>query len=129
VERREEEIVKQIPVKRYMLTEAGEKFYVKKEMVSGGPGGAPLTHHGDFCAGKLSLDKVIAWDKPVKTAGHLETTLTYTYRIAPASWALDPDLQQVFPMVARVVNGEHTLELKQRFRQSGKSWVAVPAWQ
>jgi len=129
VERKQDEAVQQVPVRRYELTEVGRKFYLKKEMASGGPGGKPLLHPGDFCAGKLSLDKVVGWNKPVLVGGRRETTVTFTYTIAATSWARDPELQKVFPMVARVVSGERDLQLQQRLRWSGKSWVAVPLWE
>ncbi|MDB5803766.1 MAG: hypothetical protein JWN73_1088 [Betaproteobacteria bacterium] len=133
VERREGEEgaqdVKQVPVRRYQLTEAGERYYLKKKMVSAGLAGQPVVHGGDFCAGRLSLDRVVGMEKPVLVDGQAETTVTYTYRINAFPWARDEDLQGVFPMVARVVKGEHSMQLKQRFRHVGNQWVAVQAWE
>jgi len=121
--------VKQVPVRRYQLTAAGQRFYLKKPMVSGGPGGKAVVHPGDFCAGKLSLDRVVAWEKPALAGKQMETAVTYTYRINAYSWAKDEDLQGVFPMVARVVKGNRSMQLKQRFRRVGGKWAAVPAWE
>ncbi|HEY4375328.1 MAG TPA: hypothetical protein VGN52_25615 [Burkholderiales bacterium] len=121
--------VKQVEVRRYELTPEGRKFYLKRQMVSGGPGGTPVQHAGDFCAGQLTLDKVVSWQKPVQKDSHEETTVSYTYHINAYSWARDEDLQGVFPMVERVVNGDRKLELQQRMRRVGSQWVAVQIWE
>jgi hypothetical protein len=129
VEHKDGDAVEQVQVKRYDLTEVGKMFYLKKEMPTAGPGGTTRMRHGDFCAGKLSLDKVVGWDKPALVGTSRETTVTYTYRIAAAQWTRVPEIQKVFPMVTRVVQGERTMQLKQRFRLAGKTWEAVPPWE
>jgi len=116
-----------VPVKRYALTEAGKAYYIAKES-SSVSAGRKVTHSHDFCAGKLSLSKLVGWEKPVEQGGIQETTVTYTYKIAAAKWSHDPEIQQVFPMLARVVNGEGTMQLKQQFRLTGASWLAVNPW-
>lgn len=115
----------EVQAKRYTLTDAGKKFYLKTEISSTTPSGKKIEHHGDFCAGKLSLDKLVRWDKPTAVGGSRETTVTYTYKFAAAEWTLDPEIQKAFPMVNRLLKGERTLELQQRFRLSNKSWLAV----
>ena len=125
----DEKQMKVVEVRRYELTDEGRRFYLKRTMVSGGPGGAPVPHDGDFCAGRLSLDKVLSWDKPAVVGDHEETVVTYTYRIAAYPWAKDEDLQDVFPMVAKVVNGGGSMKLQQRMRRVGNNWVAVQVWE
>jgi hypothetical protein len=127
--RKEGEAEESVQVKRYALTEAGKKFYLDKETSSTTSSGNKVVHHGDFCAGKLSLDKLVQWDKPTMVGEHQETTVTYTYKIAAAEWTHDPELQKVFPMVDRILKGEGIMQLKQRFRLSGKSWIAVNPWE
>ena len=114
-------------VKRHELTEAGKKFYLSKETQNTTSSGEKIMHHGDFCAAKLSLNTIVRWDKPEVHGENKETTVAYTYKIAAAKWTQDPEIQKVFPMLARIVKGEGTLQLKQRFRFSGESWVAVNA--
>lgn len=121
----EDEAEQSVPVKRYALTEAGKKFYLDKKISSTILGGKKIVHHGDFCAGKLSLNKLVRWDKPEMQGGNTETTVNYTYKISAAKWTHDPEIQQVFPMLARILQGEGSMQLQQRFRLSGKSWVAV----
>ena len=58
--------------------------------------------------GKLSLDAIVGWEPPQTAGGHKETTVTYTYRIAAAEWARNPEAQKVFPMVDRIIKGERT---------------------
>jgi cytochrome c peroxidase len=98
-------------VTRYDLTEKGRPFYQAKRK--------------DFCAGKLSLHAIVGWDAPKTVNGQLETTLTYTYTIAPADWVRDPAVQKVFPMVDRVVKGERSMQLQQVFRRTKDGWAAV----
>lgn len=108
------------PFTRYALTEAGKKFYLSRETVSG-----KTVHHGDFCAGKLSLDKVVRWDESPVTSGGTELTAIYTYKITATQWAQDPNVQRVFPMLARVVKGNQKMQLEQRFRLADGAWVAL----
>ena len=114
-----------LPARRYELTKAGKSFYISKEAVTEGPGGGNVEHHKDFCAAKVTLDKVVGWAKPTDRASHDETTLTYTYHIAAASWMSDPDAQRVFPMVDRVIKGAGTMKLEQRMSRTQEGWVAV----
>lgn len=113
-----------VAVKRYELTAVGKKYYLKKLTVSVAQG-IMVTHNGDFCVAQLKLDKIIAWDSPDMHGKSPETTVTYTYKIAAADWTHNPAIEQVFPMVARIAKGESKLQLKQRFRQTGDSWIAV----
>jgi len=120
----EEEIVL---VRRYALTKAGEKFYLKREAVRTTADGEKTVHYGDFCAAKVSLNRLIRWDEPTIVGGYQEIAATYTYKITPAGWAHDEEIRRVFPMIDRIIRGERTLQLQQRFRFVGKSWVAVNA--
>ncbi len=116
-----------VPVKRYTLTEAGKAFYLPKQTVTTAAG-KKILHMQDFCAGKLSLNKIVRWDKLQSQGDTQVTTATYTFKIAAAKWTHDPEIQKVFPMLALVVNGEGTMQLKQQFRLDGKSWVPVYPW-
>jgi hypothetical protein len=108
--------------RRYELTEAGGKFYLahaphKRET------GHPVADH-DFCAGRLSLKRVVRWE-PASTRGPgAETIVTYTYDITPATWAADPEVRQVFPMVDRVLRGAGTMELKEAMVLTPDGWEA-----
>ncbi|HMH19020.1 MAG TPA: hypothetical protein VK572_12830 [Burkholderiales bacterium] len=127
--RKEGDIEKTVPVTRYRLTEAGRKSYIARETSHAGPDGTKVVHRGDFCAGKLSLDSLVGWEAPRTVGDHQETTVAYTYRIAAAEWARNPDVQKVFPMVERIVKGEGKLQLRQLFRLTKDGWMAVNAWE
>ena len=75
---------------------------------------------GDFCAAKLSLDKVVSWDLQQRHA-----VVTYTYKVDAAPWTRDSELQKVFPMVAGVVRGAGTATLQETFTLTDKGWIAV----
>lgn len=111
--------------KIYALTAEGEKYYRVKRTVTLGPADKPVEHAGDFCAAKLSLDKVVSWEKPTLVDGHPQTNVNYTYKADPAPWTQDPEIKNVFPMVRRIVEGAGTLRLVQLFSWSNNQWVAV----
>ena len=121
--------VEMLPGKRYDLTESGKKYYLQKELLSAGSNGEKIVHRGDFCAGKLSLDKITKWDQPTMVGENYETTVTYTYKMATADWTKDPEIQRVFPMLDRLVKGQSNMLLQQHFRLVGKSWVAIDPWE
>jgi hypothetical protein len=100
-------------VRRYQLTDAGRKHYVLR--------GAK----GDFCAARLSLDRIVGWQLRTDADGKRQHALvTYTYRADAAPWTQDAQAQKVFPMVAHVVNGAGSAQLQQSFTLTGKGWVA-----
>jgi len=103
--------------RRYELTEDGKKYYLKREVAG--------THArpADFCAAKLSLDKIVGWEVH-KNGAQSEAVVTYTYRVNAAPWAQDPDAQRVFPAVARVLSGAGKAQLREVFTLTGHEWAA-----
>ncbi|QRX82389.1 hypothetical protein [Glaciimonas sp. PAMC28666] len=114
-----------LTVKRYELNAAGKKYYVTKEMRSPTSDGSILVHQGDFCAAKLTLDKVVGWELSKSDKGAQEALVTYTYKIDAAPWTRDAEVQKVFPMVARIVTGAGTMQLQESFHKTDKGWVAA----
>jgi hypothetical protein len=84
-----------------------------------------VQHRGDLCVATLTLDKVIGWDPPHTdpSSGKPQTAVTYTYHIDPAPWTRTADVMRVFPMLARVVEGAGTMQLKEVFTKTDKGWV------
>lgn len=120
-----DETQKFVPVKHYALTDAGKKFYINKIITSVSSSGKTIVHTGDLCAATLSFDKLVRWDKPMNVGDHQELIATYTYKVSATDWAQNKDIQKVFPMVARIIDGAGTMELKQRLRLTDKTWTAV----
>jgi len=112
-----------VPAKRYELTRVGKMFYLNRDSISAG--GKPVVHHGDLCAGKLSLDRVVSWTQTSTDTGQTEAVATYTYKFAPAQWARFPEALKVFPMVDRIQQGEGKLHMTQRFQRIDGAWVAM----
>lgn len=111
---------------KYDLSEAGRKYYLLKKTVTLGPGDARVLQPGDLCGAALKLDHVVNWTQLETAAGQAQTTVKYTYRVAePADWILQPDLNRVFPMVHRVLNGAGSMQLEQTFAWSDGHWTAV----
>lgn len=118
VRRNAEGVEREVPVQRYSLTEAGKKFYLKRDTSTVAPTGEKIARTGDFCVGKLSLVKVVAWDAGTGTA-------SYTYKFAAAPWMHEPAAQQVFPMIAYIMKNEGQMQMKQRLRLENGRWVGV----
>ena len=113
---------KPVAVRRYELTPAGEAAMHERDIVVGGPDGDRVVRRRDLCVARITLDAVVNW-KTVPTAGAPEFIATYTFVATPAPWGTAPEFRQVFPMAARVLDGSHTMQLKQRFRQVDGAWV------
>ena len=121
----EEGVSADIKVRRYELTDEGKKYYLNKEMRSVKSDGDIKFQKGDFCAAKLSLDKVVGWEDSKTDNGSKMVAVSYTYKIDPAPWTSDADIQKVFPMVDKVVRGAGTMQLKESFKLTSEGWVAV----
>ncbi|MFZ6649207.1 hypothetical protein ACO0LO_26005 [Undibacterium sp. TJN25] len=121
----EDGVSAEIKVRRYELTDEGKKYYLDKEMRSVKSDGDIKFQKGDFCAAKLSLDKVVGWEDSKTDNGSKMVAVSYTYKIDPAPWTKDADIQKVFPMVDKVVRGAGTMQLKESFKLTGDGWVAV----
>lgn len=125
VQRVSEDRKEAVPVKRFELTRTGRVFYVSKEAITRGPDGKPIEHHKDFCAAKLSLDRIVRWDEATASDGQRQGILYYTYRVAAADWARSPEALHVFPMIDKIIRGEGKLELEQRMKLGKDGWTAV----
>jgi hypothetical protein len=109
--------------RQYQLTTEGQKYYLHNpEVVATGT--KRVTHPADLCAATLTLDKVIGWESPIKMNGETVTSVVYTYKITPAPWATKPEIQQVFPMVARVIEGAGTMQLREGVHLTPTGWIA-----
>jgi hypothetical protein len=117
-----------VKVRRYELTDAGQRYYLSREV----PG--QLTKTGqklmrtDLCAAKLSLNKVSSFE--VTPGEHPGAVVTYTYKVDAAPWMSEAEILQVFPAVNHVIAGAGSAELKEGFTLTSSGWIAnelVPA--
>ncbi len=109
----------------YELTDQGRAFYLHKKMVTLGPHDQPEVRDGDFCVASLSLDKVVKWSPPQPIHEHLESVVSYTYRIKPAAWLVDPEARKVFPIVDRIIRGEGNALMAVTVQEQNGKWVPV----
>ncbi len=119
----DEGTVHRMAVRRYVLTDAGRRYFVRR-----GPaktsGAASI--RSDFCAAKLSLDRVVDWKLDTNPRNLARrATVTYTYHVDAAPWTNDPQVQKVFPVVAGVIRGAGTAQLQETFSLTETGWVAV----
>lgn len=110
---------------RYELTDKGRGYYIQRDLTRKLSSGKEDVHHADLCAAKLRLDRVVSREPAGGVVDNQRVTLTYTYRIDPATWARDADVRKVFPMLARMLDGERKLQLTQAFVSHEGQWVAV----
>jgi hypothetical protein len=112
-----------VPARAYALTDAGRKYYLQVPVVIRTTT-ENITHPADFCAATLSLDRLIGWDPPQTRDGRTATSLLFTYRIAPEPWAATPEVQQAFPLLARAIQREGTMQMRLGVHLTPRGWVA-----
>jgi hypothetical protein len=114
--------------RQYQLTAEGQKSYLHiPEVIATAT--KRVTHPADFCAATLTLDKVVGWEKPIQRDGTMVTSVVYTYKVEPATWAKDPEAQRVYPVVKRVIEGVGTMQLREGVHLTSKGWVADEIFQ
>lgn len=106
------------PVRRYQLTDLGRRYTMTRRA-----GGSPR-EVGDLCAATLTLDKVLRWEPSGGEADRKQGVAIYTYKVDAAPWTGDPRIQRVFPVVAGVVRGAGSAQLREGFTLSPQGWVA-----
>lgn len=114
--------------RQYQLTAEGQKYYLHiPEVIA--TANSRVTHPADFCAATLTLDKVVGWERPTQVEGKTATSVIYTYKVEPAPWAKDADVQRVFPMIKRVIEGAGTMQLREGVHLTSNGWVADEVFQ
>lgn len=111
--------------KRYSLTAKGRQFYLRKKTTILNVHGQPVERDADFCVAHLTLDKVVKWTPPEGAHGHLETLVSFTYRIKSADWMADPEARKVFPVVDRIIRGDGNLLMTATIQAQNGKWVPV----
>ncbi len=109
--------------REYALTAQGMKYYLHEPVIIA-TATSRITHSADFCVAKLSLDRIIGWEPPLTRDGKTKTVVTFTYKIDPAPWTSSPDVRRVFPIIARVIEGAGTMQLREGFTLMLNGWVA-----
>lgn len=109
--------------REYALTDAGRQHYLQVPVVVRTTT-QTLTHPADLCAATLSLDRLIGWDPPQTRDGRTATSLLFTYRIATDDWATAPEVQQAFPLLARAIQREGTMQVRLGVHLTRSGWVA-----
>lgn len=110
-------------VKRYVLTDAGKKFYSEKEVTQIGLGGAKKVMQGDICYGKKSLDKVVKWEGPMKFGDYQEANVKYLYKIdGLADWTKKPEFQTAFPYIAQIIDAAGKQEQQGGVKLTSLGW-------
>lgn len=109
--------------REYALTDAGRKYYLQVPVVIRTTT-QTVTHPADFCAATLSLDSLIGWDPAQTRDGRTATSLLFTYRIAPESWAATPEVLHAFPLLARAIQREGAMQVRLGVHLTRHGWVA-----
>jgi hypothetical protein len=116
--------------RRYDLTLDGRKYYLARPAHKTATGNRFAEAGHDFCAARLSLDKVVGWEPSTTSttsnaSGAIkEATVIYTYKVDPAPWTADAAVRAVFPMVDSVIRGAGTLQLREGVVLDANGWEA-----
>ncbi len=109
--------------REYALTDAGRQHYLQLPVVVRTTT-QTVVHPGDLCAATLSLDRLVGWDPPQTRDDRTTTSLLFTYRIALDPWATAPEVQQAFPLLARAIQREGTMQMRLGVHLTQRGWVA-----
>ncbi len=109
--------------REYALTDTGRQHYLQVPVVVGPPtpNGVPPGAH---CAAPVSRDPRVGWDPPQTRDERTTTSLLFTYRIALDPWAAAPEVQQAFPLLARAIQREGTMQMRLGVHLTRRGWVA-----
>lgn len=110
---------------RYELTEAGTQSY--REFPAGRLD--PRKPAGGFCYGTPEVDSIIRYTEPAEGAGHVQTEVTYTYRLRDVPpWASNPELRRLAPEIEREVAMPTPREARSILVQESDGWrvLALP---
>lgn len=110
--------------RRYQLTAEGRKYYLPRPAHKTPTGDRFAEASHDFCAARLSLDKVVGWEPSNTPGARNEAVVTYTYKVAPAPWTADRALRAVFPMVDTVIRGAGIMQLRETVVLGARGWEA-----
>jgi len=110
-------------VKRYVLTDAGKKFYREQEVTQIGMDGSKKVMQGDICYGKKALAKVVKWEGPMKFGDYQAANVTYLYKIDNlAEWTKKPEFLAAFPYVGQVIEAAETEEQRGGIKLTSAGW-------
>jgi hypothetical protein len=113
-----------MPARVYDLTAEGRKYYLHVPVVVVTPT-QHVTHPADLCVARLSLDRVLGWEKPLTIAGRSVSSVLFSYRVIDAApWLAREDARRAFPMAMRAMANAGTLQLRLGVHLSPHGWVA-----
>jgi hypothetical protein len=103
------------PVRRYVLTDEGRKYFQVKPGILG--------QSSAFCYGHEAVDSIVSWTKPELMGSALQSEVTYTYKIPDLSlWAKQADVRQVFGDIRTTVNGISKAHENVSLQLTNKGW-------
>ena len=97
----------------------GRGFYLRRRVA------AAASAQGDLCAGRIALAKIVRVEKLSGLGAKDEVIVRYQYRFAAFKWALDPEIQRVFPLIAQLTAGQGKATLEQRFAADSAGWLPL----
>lgn len=110
------------PAREYALTAEGQKYYLHVPVVINTTT-RHITHPADFCVAKLSLDRIIGWERPTVLNGRTVTSVLFTYKIAPVPWTQASDVRQAFPVLTQAIDNAGTMQLRLGMHLTPDGWM------
>lgn len=116
---------RKIKVKRYVLTEKGNKFSNQKEVTRQGFIRTKVMAT-NICYGKVKLEKIEKWDEPSKYNGMQIANVKYRYKIEGlADWAKNADIQSNFGAITSILNGAEKEQRQQTVKLTNQGWEVI----
>ena len=114
-------IVKKVKVKRYELTDSGQKF-LKTEEVPLLIGGGKATIR-KLCYGNKVVSRIVKWEGPRDVAGSHIAKVSYRYKINNlADWSNNSTIKAAFPSVASDLKGVEDAEESAIVKLTNVGW-------
>lgn len=103
------------PVKRYELTDEGEKYFRQTPGI--------FEKNGEFCYGEEVVDSIVKWTEPMTTGPSSQSEVTYTYKLVNlAAWAEQPGMQRASPDIRTTIGGASKTDRIAGLQLTNKGW-------
>nr|WP_147309684.1 hypothetical protein [Cupriavidus taiwanensis] len=110
--------------RRYVVTEAGKKYYRDLSRPGWQPDGGKK--EGSLCYGKVAVEKIVTVGSPWTLGGNKVAGVTYQYTIENlAEWANTKDVQDAFPELAKEVRNAGKVPKQHGLLLNDSGWQAV----
>jgi hypothetical protein len=114
-----------VSARRYELTSTGKQFSREKELeqFNATTYERKKVMGREICFGKVSLDKIVKWEGPMKFGDYQVADVFYLYKIdGLADWAKKPEFRETYPDQANFIDGVGKLKARIGVQLTNLGW-------